>query len=339
MALKTWGFVRLLWTMPLLLAGAEPALAKATPKPAAGVKAIAAAKDAEATATSAPKPLVQDYAPRPAIWLLEDQDTKIYLLGTIHVLPTGFKWRSPALEQSVRAADELVVVTYSTPEQDEALNAETVPLMMLSEPRPFLKRFPKKHRASIREGIEASGLPAKSLDHMQTWAGGIMIGMAGLLEEFGADGLEDVPGVEDILEAEFKAANKPILSIEDAISVLRSISALPEEVQIAMLVGESESGAAGASAETEDEAASEKDLHDWARGRSENLADDILGGLPPQMYDVLVTRCNAAWTDWLAARLEKPGTVLVAVGAGHLAGKDSLQTMLAARGLAAKRID
>ncbi|HEY0114242.1 MAG TPA: TraB/GumN family protein, partial [Allosphingosinicella sp.] len=44
-------------------------------------------------------------------------------------------------------------------------------------------------------------------------------------------------------------------------------------------------------------------------------------------------------TGWLAQRMERPGTVLFAVGAGHLAGRDSVQSMLAARGIQARRID
>ena len=42
-------------------------------------------------ATEAETPIV----PRPAIWLVADADTRIYLFGTIHVLPPGLQWRSP----------------------------------------------------------------------------------------------------------------------------------------------------------------------------------------------------------------------------------------------------
>ncbi|MEC7398433.1 MAG: TraB/GumN family protein, partial [Pseudomonadota bacterium] len=38
-------------------------------------------------------------------------------------------------------------------------------------------------------------------------------------------------------------------------------------------------------------------------------------------------------------RLDRPGTVLVAVGAGHFFGPKSVQVMLAERGLAAERLD
>jgi uncharacterized protein YbaP (TraB family) len=53
---------------------------------------------------------------------------------------------------------------------------------------------------------------------------------------------------------------------------------------------------------------------------------------------VLLRARNAAWADWLAKRLDQPGSVLVAVGAGHLAGGLSVQTMLAAKGLKVERV-
>jgi len=57
------------------------------------------------------------------------------------------------------------------------------------------------------------------------------------------------------------------------------------------------------------------------------------------MNKQLLDRRNRAWAGWLEQRLAQPGTVLVAVGAGHLAGRNSVQEMLAARGLAAERLD
>ena len=52
---------------------------------------------------------VQPYRPKPAIWRIRDHDTVIYLFGTIHVLPPGFKWRSAALDRVVATAGTLMV--------------------------------------------------------------------------------------------------------------------------------------------------------------------------------------------------------------------------------------
>jgi uncharacterized protein YbaP (TraB family) len=47
---------------------------------------------------------------------------------------------------------------------------------------------------------------------------------------------------------------------------------------------------------------------------------------------------NARWADWIAARMQTPGVVFVAVGAGHLAGRDSLLVRLGEKGIVSKRV-
>ena len=56
------------------------------------------------------------------------------------------------------------------------------------------------------------------------------------------------------------------------------------------------------------------------------------------MMQALLTNRNKAWAQWLKARLDTPGTVFVAVGAGHLGGKDSVQAYLARGGVATQRV-
>ena len=54
---------------------------------------------------------------------------------------------------------------------------------------------------------------------------------------------------------------------------------------------------------------------------------------------MMFTERNARWADWIAARMQTPGTVFVAVGAGHLAGKDSLLVRLAETRIASQRVN
>jgi len=60
--------------------------------------------------------------------------------------------------------------------------------------------------------------------------------------------------------------------------------------------------------------------------------------MTPHLRDILIKQRNAAWTTWLKARLGTPGTVFVAVGAGHLAGPLSVQKMLAHQGVKVERV-
>ena len=67
-------------------------LAVITPLAALSVALIAPAPLAAQDAPAAlPADLIQDYEPAPAMWRLADADTTIYLLGTIHLLPEGFR--------------------------------------------------------------------------------------------------------------------------------------------------------------------------------------------------------------------------------------------------------
>lgn len=284
-------------------------------------------KDGANKAAPAPAAVAE---PRPALWLLADDDTKIYMFGTIHVLPPGFRWRSAALDKAVREAAELVVETYEAPGTETGPEGDAS--FFADKPVPLLQRVPRKKRKPLKAAIEASGVPLPVLDRMHSWAAAMTLGIAQMLKEYGVEDVSGVPGVEDALEENFRGAGKPILSVEDGDLVLASMSALPEAVQTEMLL-EAIAPAGGSAAELGVGEA------DWVAGRAEALDLALEPGMPPALFDVLVRRRNAAWTLWLEERLKTPGTLLFAVGAGHLAGRESVQAMLARRGLEAKRID
>ena len=85
------------------------------------------------------------------------------------------------------------------------------------------------------------------------------------------------------------------------------------------------------------EPAGDPDEADWLSGNLDAIAAEM-ESLPPELYESLITRRNRGFADWLARRLDRPGTVLFAIGAGHLAGRVSVQSMLESRGLRVTRI-
>jgi len=58
----------------------------------------------------------------------------------------------------------------------------------------------------------------------------------------------------------------------------------------------------------------------------------------PELAQVLLIQRNARWAQWIKQRLTQPGTVFIAVGAGHLAGKGSVQEQLKALGISSARV-
>jgi uncharacterized protein YbaP (TraB family) len=319
MSFKSLTFRAGLWLLPLAALACSPALAGPLDKDSSRKDGPVAA----AAAAAQPEP-------RPALWLLADDDTKIYMFGTIHVLPPGFRWRSAALDKAVGEASELVVETYEPPGA-----AEVEPAGFFADHAPpILDRVPKDKRAPLAAAIEASGLPIDYFDRMHSWAAAMTLGIAQMLGEYGVEDPAEAPGVEDVLEEAFRGAGKPISSVEDGDAVFAALSALPEPVQTQLLIEAIEPVPADAPAAPAGAAELE-----WVAGHDGAMSLEGEAGFPPALFDVLVRRRNAAWTEWLEARLKTPGTLLFAVGAGHLAGRESVQAMLARRGLRVKRVD
>ena len=79
----------------------------------------------------------------------------------------------------------------------------------------------------------------------------------------------------------------------------------------------------------------------WNRGDMGTFAPMLeqMRRQSPLTYRTMFTERNGRWAQWIAGRMQQPGTVFVAVGAGHLAGPDSVQTQLATLGVGTTRIN
>ncbi len=60
-----------------------------------------------ACAQQAPPPAPNDADP--ALWVVKDEDTTVYLFGTVHVLKPGLSWFDEAVKTAFDRSDELVL--------------------------------------------------------------------------------------------------------------------------------------------------------------------------------------------------------------------------------------
>jgi len=77
-------------------------------------------------------------------------------------------------------------------------------------------------------------------------------------------------------------------------------------------------------------------VSEWADGDVVGIASLVASpdgvGLSDAFYDSLLVKRNRNWVPKIEAMLDEPGSVFIAVGAGHLAGPDSVITMLRDKG-------
>jgi len=287
------------------------ALTLSLPACAQTPKAAAAAQDAD-----------------PALWVVKDKDTTIYLFGTIHVLKPGLTWFDEAVKTAFDRSHELKLELVMP---DPAAMASLVQATGTAAPGtpPLGERLPAGKQAAFRRAVTDLGLPADALDRYKPWLAATQLSIAPLSKL----GYDSANGPETVLTEAAKAAHKPVTGLETAEQQLGYFSGLSDKAQIQFLES------------TVDELPTVADqmtrmVDDWAGGKPEALATEMNDSLKdsPEVAKVLLVDRNKRWAQWIKDRMAKPGTVFVAVGAGHLAGPDSVQAQLARLGVKAQRI-
>jgi uncharacterized protein len=282
-----------------------------------------------ATASCAKPAATKVAAPaKPAMWKIADADTTIYLFGTFHVLPANYKWRTKAFDAAAAKADTLVLEVADLGDNTKTAEVFTRLAMSPNLP-PVLDRVPADKRPGLKALIDKVGFPSSALARFESWAVAITLA-GGMLKDLD---LSPDNGVERKLTEEFTAAKKPVIGLETTELQLGIFDKLPQSAQDMFL--------AGLADEVEDPKAEfDAMLGAWTKGDDKAIAttfDDELRQ-SPALTDALLRNRNANWTAWLTKRLDTPGTVMVAVGAGHLAGVDSVQSMLAKQGVKVTRV-
>ncbi|WP_205480909.1 TraB/GumN family protein [Sphingomonas arenae] len=271
----------------------------------------------------------QEQVARPALWQVADKDTTIYLFGTIHVLPDEHSWRTPTLEKAIAGSTDLIVETIIDPSNPQKTQAVMLNLAQSPGLPPLQQRLPEAKRADLTATLAQLGIPAGALDRFETWAAALII----LQLQLQKAGLESDNGVEFVLKRDFAAAGKPIGQLETNEEQFGFFDTLPEDSQRLLLEG---------SIERPEELRTEFGamLAAWTRGDVAAIARSFNREFSeaPALEDALLKRRNANWARWIEQRLAQPGKILVAVGAGHLAGDTSVQSLLKERGIKVTRL-
>ncbi len=268
----------------------------------------------------------------PALWKFGDADTTIYLFGTIHALPPGFKWQDRRISRAMAKADTLVIETVI--DKDPQALARLFPPPDPSLP-PIIERVPPESRKAFAAQLARSGISQASLDRMPTWQASFAL-MGAMMKDLG---INRQAGVENSISSAFEAppaagkGPRIVEGLETPASQLALFANLSEADQRELLT----SMVTGQGNARKDYA---KMLRAWANGDEQSIARAFAEDkdLTPHLREILLRRRNENWANWLRVRLEKPGTVFVAVGAGHLAGSASVQRMLKAKGIRVERL-
>ncbi len=265
----------------------------------------------------------------PALWAIKDKDSTIYLFGTIHVLKPDTAWRSPRIDKALNDSDDLTVEVLGA--DDPALMQPLVLKYGVDQATPLSKKLTPEDLKRIQTLAQGAGVPPQALEAMRPWLASISLSMLPVIKA----GYDPKSGVEQVVQAQMKAAGKPAGSLETAEQQIRFFADMPPKVELEMLKSTLEDAEEGP-------AKIDKMVAAWASGDTKELETEFVTEMKTDyadVYDVLITDRNIAWAQQLKSKLAGSGVSFVAVGAGHLVGPDSVQVQLAKLGIKAQRVN
>ena len=266
---------------------------------------------------------------RPALFVVRDADSAIYLFGTIHVRRPGSDWGGPAAHAAVTESDEVwteIDIDGSTPSQAVILR-----LGMAPADQPLSSRLNDAQNRRLNALATQLRIPRAMLEPMQPWFAAITLSMIPMVQA----GYDPNAGVDQMIDRAAEAAGKRMRSFETLEQQLNFMAGLSEEAQREMLLDAIDAGAKGAEEFDGMSAA-------WETGDLATLEALVVEDTRknyPELYNVLIRQRNDAWMDVLTQELNGAGVDFIAVGAGHIVGRDGLVAQFRARGFEVERVE
>ena len=258
----------------------------------------------------------------PAMWVVKDVDSTIYLLGTFHLTKPDMHWRSDKIDAAFKDSDELWLE--ASPYSDEAMLQKLLLKHGFDPQHPLSGKLNGDDWAKVQSAAELGGVPVEAVEQMRPWLAALTLVVAPMMKE----GYDPEKGADRQLELSAQSGNKIVKTFETPGQQLEFFSSLPQQSEIAFLV------------QTLDEIAAGPKYVDrmadaWLAGDTGEIESMVLNRMKegaPELYDALFVRRNLDWCNQIETVMKGAGTSFVAVGAGHLVGDDSVPAILAKRG-------
>jgi hypothetical protein len=294
-----------------------------TAAPFALFAANPALADNHATTETAAAPAM---AKGPAMWKVADEDTTIYLFGTVHILPQGIDWYDTTIATALEGSDMIVTEIPMDPASEAAMGQLAQTKGVLPTGTTLRSLLSPEQKATYEAAVTKLGAPPEAFDQYKPWLAGLTFSLIPLMQQ----GYTPGAGVEKVLLS--KVGDKPQGALETAEFQLGIFDGMDQTAQVTFLME---------AIEGMDEAAPmlNRMVSEWAQGNPDKLAEVMNEGMDdPAVAEALLYSRNRNWAEWIDARLDQPGSVFIAVGAGHLAGAKSVQDYLAEKGITAMRV-
>lgn len=264
----------------------------------------------------------------PAIWKASDEDSDVWLFGSVHVLEEGTRWKTQTLEEIL---DSAAWFYYETPTDAEA-QAEIAQLIGrygVELGGKKLTDYLDEEQTELLSRVAADlGVPLSSLQQLKPWLANLTLQIMFLQKS----GYQPGAGVE--LSLAPLTPDEQERFFETAEEQIGFFTGLSEEASVDALV-------AALHQVEEQPKLFDKLVDAWEAGDLETLNalfNDAMKEAGPEVYQALVVSRNEAWVEEILAMMAGEDDALITVGAGHMVGEAGVPALLEAEGITVERI-
>lgn len=258
----------------------------------------------------------------PAIWIVKGPHATVYLFGTIHALKPDQNWHSAKIDAAIQQSQTLWL---EVPNVDDVASMQPLILSLgIDAAHPLSSLLAPDQVAKLNKA--AAGVPGGEamLEPMKPWLAGMMLSLAPVMQA----GYDPQSAVELQIKPEFTKDNKPVKGFETLDQQIHYFADMSDKAQLDFLVSELDDADTAVDKFKELVAA-------WYAGDTNKM--DALNNADfrdkfPDLFQILVVKRNQNFAAQIQDLLKGDSVSFVAVGAGHLVGKDGVPTILEKQG-------
>jgi len=271
----------------------------------------------------------------PALWLVKNERSQIYLFGTLHALPRGAAWRTPAFDAAYAQAK---TVWFEAPldEVDPRAFSDFVAEHGVDPDQPLSRKLSPRALAALERQADLS-----EVDHLRPWAAALMLSMQPSPGTSARGGATVAAGADLMLIRAARRGGKTVRTFETLEDQAWIFAGLSEDAEVRYLTDVIRERTPRPRLALWRRAP--EDLFTaWLDGDLARTGRALVGGMKagnPALYDALLRRRNQAWAELIAREMAAgDGVELVNVGALHMVGDDGLPALMKARGFEVVRV-
>ena len=229
----------------------------------------------------------------PAIWLVTDRDSRMYLLGSFHYLSPNVSWRTDRIDALLAEAQE---VWFEVEEIEGIPSPKRISFLRrygFDQSRKLTSWLTPDEMKTLATALQPFDLPRPAVEALRPWLAASMaagVTMAKL-------GMDPAQGVDRVLYARAHEHGKPMRALEAAEDSFRVLATLPDEVHLAglrqVLHREDQLGAVFIRLQAA-----------WQRGDEAALERELAAASAlehPAVHEAVFIGRNRAWVETLVA--------------------------------------